>query len=67
VVKQASFLLVALRQKILAIPQTYSRRLLGINDQMAMSVKLKAMSLSMFEELRHLAERGHRSALASEF
>ena len=57
VVKQAAYLLVALRQKILAIPQAYSRRLLGINDAKVMQGKLKEMSLSMLEELRHLRER----------
>jgi len=57
VIKQASFLLVALRQRILSIPQTYSRRLLGINDAKEMSAKLKEMSLSMLEELRNLPER----------
>ena len=55
--QQAGFLLVALRQKILSIPQTYSRRLLGINDAKEMSAKLKEMSLSMLEELRCLPER----------
>lgn len=30
--RQAAYLLVAMRQKILGIPQTYSRRLLNISD-----------------------------------
>jgi hypothetical protein len=57
VVKQAGFLFVSLRQKILSIPQTYARRLLGINDAKEMNAKLKEMSLSMLEELRHLPKR----------
>ena len=55
--RQAAYLLVALRQRILSIPQTYSRRLLGINDVKEMNAKLREMSLSMLEELRHLPER----------
>jgi hypothetical protein len=57
VVKQAAYLLVALRQRILAIPQTYCRRLLNISDPKAMQAVLKTMSLSMLEELRHLPTR----------
>jgi hypothetical protein len=37
--RQAAHLLVSLRQKILAIPQTYSRRLLNISDFEKMSAK----------------------------
>ena len=55
--RQAAYLLVALRQRILSIPQTYSRRLLGINDVKEMNANLREMSLSMLEELRHLPER----------
>lgn len=55
--KQAAFLFVALRQKILSTPQTYCRRLLGISDAKVMNAKLKEMSLSMLEELRNLPER----------
>jgi hypothetical protein len=57
VVKQAAYLLVALRQRILAIPQTYCRRLLNISDLKAIAAALKTMSLSMLEELRHLPAR----------
>jgi hypothetical protein len=55
--RQATYLLVALSQNILAIPQTHSRRLLGINDAKEMNAKLKEMSLSMLEELSHLPEQ----------
>jgi hypothetical protein len=35
--KQAAYLLIAMRQRILGIPQTYSRRLLNISDQKEMT------------------------------
>jgi hypothetical protein len=50
VLKQAAYLLVALRQRILSLPQTYSRRLLGITDQREMAARLKEMSLSILNE-----------------
>ena len=46
--KQAAYLLVALRQRILSLPQTYARRLLGITDQKEMAAKLKEMSRSRY-------------------
>jgi hypothetical protein len=52
--KQAAYLLVALRQRILSLPQTYSRRLLGITDQTAMQAALREMSLSLLNELKDL-------------
>ena len=33
VTAQAQYLFVAMRQKILNLPQTYSRRLVGLNDR----------------------------------
>jgi hypothetical protein len=55
--KQAAFLLIALRQKILAIPQSHTRQLLNISDSKVMAGKLHAMSLGLLEALRHLPER----------
>ena len=52
--QQAGFLLVALRSKILAIPQTYSRRLLNISDREEMTAKLKAMAISILHEIENL-------------
>jgi hypothetical protein len=43
--KQAAFLLVSLRQRILQIPHTYARRLLGITDAKEMSDKLQKMAI----------------------
>jgi hypothetical protein len=52
--QQAGYLLVALRQRILSLPQTYSRRLLNIRDQKEMAAKLKEMALSVLNELKDL-------------
>jgi hypothetical protein len=46
-----------MRQKILGIPQTYSRRLLNISDRKEMAVRLKEMSFSVLNEIKHLPER----------
>jgi hypothetical protein len=53
----AAYLLIAMRQKILGIPQTYSRRLLNISDRKEMAVRLKEMSFSVLNEIKHLPER----------
>ena len=50
--RQAAYLLVAMRQKILGIPQTYSRRLTGITDQREMGARLHEMAVSLLEERR---------------
>jgi hypothetical protein len=55
--RQASWLLISLRQAVLALPQTYTRELLGISDPQLMSAKLRAMALSLLEELQHLPEK----------
>jgi hypothetical protein len=55
--KQAAYLLIAMRQRILGIPQTYSRRLLNISDQKEMAAKLKEMALSVLNEIKDLPSR----------
>ena len=55
--KQAAYLLIAMRQRILGIPQTYSRRLLNISDQKEMTHKLKEMAFSVLNEIRDLPEK----------
>ena len=55
--KQAAFLLISMRQKILALPQTHARRLVNIDDPKVMAAKLHEISLALLEELRHLPER----------
>jgi hypothetical protein len=54
--KQAAYLLVALRQKILSLP-TYSRQLLNISDQREMAHELKEIALSVLNEIKDLPER----------
>jgi hypothetical protein len=49
--------LVALRQRVLSLPQTYCRGLLNISDRRAMRAVLREMSLAMLEELRDLPSR----------
>jgi hypothetical protein len=67
--RQAAHLLVSLRQKILAIPQTYSRRLLNISDFEKMSAKLKEIAHSILSEIKdlpHCAEPGWREKIEEE-
>ena len=54
VLRQTEFLIVALRQRLLAIPQTYSRRLLGISEFEVMSKLLKEMAISTLKEIENL-------------
>lgn len=55
--KQASYLLVNMRQKILNIPSTYSRRLLGVTDIQAMQTLLREMSISILNELKDMPKK----------
>jgi hypothetical protein len=55
--KQAAYLLVALRQKILTIPQAYSRRILGLTDVNQASRLLKEMALSVLNEIKDLPQK----------
>jgi hypothetical protein len=57
VAQQATFLLIAFRQRMLSIPQIYNRQLLNISDSQVMSAKLREMALAGLEELQHLPER----------
>ena len=53
VTAQAQYLFVAMRQKILNLPQTYSRRLVGLNDREIAQV-LQEAAHSILNELRDL-------------
>jgi hypothetical protein len=55
--KQAAFLFIAMRQKMLSAPQTYARELVGITDARVMADKLRAMMLNMLNELRNMPQR----------
>jgi hypothetical protein len=52
--KQAQYLMVNLRQKILNIPSTYARKLTGIDDIIKVQDTLREMSLHMLNELKDL-------------
>ena len=54
---QAGFVFAGLRAKILAIPQSYSRRLTGIADYETMASELKKMSHSILNELQDFPEK----------
>ena len=57
VLKQAAYLLVALRQRILAVPSAHARELAAIADVHRMSQRLRAIMLNLLSELQHLPER----------
>ena len=52
--RHAAFLLVALRQAILNVPQTWCRRLLGLTDAAQVSKILREMALSLLGEIKDL-------------
>jgi hypothetical protein len=52
--QQAAYLLVALRQKILNVPQTWCRKLVGVDDAAQVSRLLKEMSISILNEVKDL-------------
>lgn len=53
VTAQAQYLFVAMRQKILNLPQTYARRLVGLNDREIAQV-LQEAAHSILNEIRDL-------------
>ena len=52
--RQAAYLLVALRHAILNTPQTYCRRILGLNDASEASRILREMAFSLLNEIKDL-------------
>ena len=55
--KQAAFLLVALRQKILNLLTTYARRMVGLADASAAKKMLQEMAISLLNELKDLPSK----------
>ena len=55
--RQASYLLVALRQKILSVPQTHARRILNLSDHRKAQEVLRAIMISLLGELQDLPEK----------
>jgi hypothetical protein len=55
--RQAAYLLVALRQAILNIPQTWCRRLMGLNDAAQVQRILREMAFSILGEIKDLPSK----------
>jgi hypothetical protein len=55
--KQAAYLLVSLRQRILALPNTYARRFLGLADAKQSAALLRELALGLLNEIRSLPEK----------
>lgn len=53
-IQQASFLMVSMRQKMLAVPRSWARRFVGLSDVHAASQLLREMMLSVMADLRGL-------------
>jgi hypothetical protein len=52
--KQATFLRDAMQEKIMSMPLTYGRRILGLTDVVVAHRILKELSISLLNELRDL-------------
>jgi hypothetical protein len=57
VVKQLTFLLISMRQKVLAIPSTYARKLLHLNELREAHAILQEMSFVLLKELKDLPQK----------
>jgi hypothetical protein len=57
VIKQACFLLTAMRQRILQIPHSYAPQLPGITDAKVMSDKLRKMSINVLNDIKNLPQQ----------
>jgi hypothetical protein len=55
--RQLAYLLVALRQRILNIPQSYARKLLGLEDVGQVMRVLREMSISILNEIQYLPQQ----------
>ena len=54
VVKQAAFLLIAMRQRILNLPTTYARRLTGLKNVREVKKVLEGAAISILNEIKDL-------------
>jgi hypothetical protein len=55
--RQLSYLMVAIRQKILGLPLGWTRKLTGISDSRKMKAQLEAMACQLLEDLRELPSK----------
>jgi hypothetical protein len=57
VTKQAAVLLIALRQQILNLPQSFTRRFVGLTDVNQASTILREMSIGVLESIKDLPSK----------
>ena len=57
VLKQAAYLLIAMRQRIMSMPSTYARRIVNLPDTKAAAAVLKEIAVSVLNEVRDLPEK----------
>jgi hypothetical protein len=55
--KQAAYLLIAMRQKILNLPVNYARRLVGLHDVREVMKVLQGAAHSIFNEIKNLPSK----------
>jgi hypothetical protein len=55
--QQAAYLLVALRQRILAVPHAYARRILGLKDVTEAIVILRQAMVELLNEIKDLPDK----------
>ena len=54
---QASYLLIAMRQRMLAVPQAYAGRMLGLTDAHEVAQMLRQAMIECLDELKDLPAR----------
>jgi hypothetical protein len=52
--QQAAYLFIAFRQKILALPHTHARKMVGLGDAQQAAKALKELAVSLLNEIREL-------------
>jgi hypothetical protein len=55
--RQAAYLLISLRQRILNVPQTYCRKMVGLKDARQASEVLREMAISLLGEIKDLPSK----------
>ena len=55
--RQAAYLLISLRQRILNVPQTYCRKMVGLKDARQASEVLREMAISVLNEIKDLPSK----------
>ena len=55
--KQAAYLFIAMRQKILNLPTTYARRVVGLKDVREVKKVLEGAAISILNEIKDFRKR----------